>query len=299
MNLRKVRLLLLAYCLFDVFIGGYNGGMFPLQPLAGAQISPIQGAGYQHRLGNIYYSWGYQTYQATVLNTISSGSGTLIVVGMPAGAGGVALSDGTVLPLTTVFNTNTPITVNDANAETVTPSAVSVGPCPAGFLGVGSSATCANVTATFSNAHGASAPVVSGDQGIFEAITDAGNNGGGLVYWTADTGIVTLNTGGLTTTTATKVPTTFYGLGATARVTTTITLTTNWAIGISGQTSAFCSANATLTAGTTCIANQAAPATVGTTNSLTALLITTTVANPGAGALKARVWGWTPVQPSS
>jgi hypothetical protein len=119
---------------------------------------------------------------------------------------------------------------------------------------------------------------------------------GGLVYWVADTGVVTLTTSGLTTTTTTLIPTTFYNLGASAIVKTTITTSANWAVGISGATAIFCSANATKTAGTTCLANQVAPATTGTTQALTAVLFTMGTSNPGAGAIKARVWGFTPVQ---
>jgi hypothetical protein len=201
--------------------------------------------------------------------------------------------------LTSVFNTSTPVAINDGNAETITPTGVSIGSCPAGNLGVGGTALCATLTATINNTHGQSAPVNSGDLGIEEAITDAGAQGGGTVFWMVDTGIVTLSTSGLTTTTTVKVPTNFYGIGAAARVTTTITVTASWAVGISGSTSAFCSANSTLTAGTTCLANQASPASVGTTSALTAILITGATSNPGAGAVKVRVWGFTPVQPAS
>ena len=260
---------------------------------------PAQAQNPAHRVGNIYYSSGYAGWQATVISgNTATGAGVSIIVALPgAGGSGVTLADGSVVAITSVFNTSTPILVNDANAETVTPSGVSVGPCPGG--NVGASQNCITVTGTFNNTHGQSALVTSGDQGIQEAITDAGASGGGLVFWIADTGVVTLNTGGLTTTTTTKVPTNFYNMGAAARVTTAITVTASWAVGISGATGIFCSANSTLTLGTTCLANQAAPASTGTTSALTAVLITGATGNPGAGAVKARVWGWTPVQPAS
>jgi hypothetical protein len=305
-SLRGAKLALFAYVLFDLLIGGICGGLLPLSPLAAAQTAPSlvpfgQQFGYQHRVGALFLAPGYGTWNATVLSgNAATGSQSIVISGNSGGIGGLSLADGTTIPLAVAFNTLTPITIMDANQETVTPSAVSTpAPCGPGFAGVGSTTQCVTVTATFANTHGASAVVVSGDAGIGEAITDAGNQGGGLVYWTVDTGVVTLNTGALTTTTTTKVPTTFYGEGAAARVTTTITTSTNWAVGISGSTSAFCSANATLTAGTTCIANQVAPAAIGTTNTLTALLVTVTGANAGAGAVKIRVWGWTPVQPAS
>lgn len=254
------------------------------------------GAGGSHRVGSIFYAPCYATWQGVILSG-NAASGSAVIVIMPSsngGAGGMTLADGSVIPLSTIFTTNMKLTINDANAETVTPTGVAIGPCPVGFLGVGASIQCASVTATFSNTHGASALVYSGDAGVEEAITDAGNLGGGDVYWQVDTGIVVLSTSGLTTTTTTFVPTTFYAGGASARVTTTITTSTNWAVGVSGTTSSFCAANSTLTAGTTC--TQAATALVGTgSTALTALLYTVTGANAGAGAIKSRVWGFTPV----
>lgn len=280
------------------------GALFLLAGACFAQTSPsIAFLGQKnvlvHNDGGLFLAPGYATWQGTVLvGFTGTGSQTMTITCNSGGVVGVcSLADGYSVPLATIFNTNTPITLMDGNQETVTPSAVT-GPvaCPAGFLGVGSATQCMQVTATFASAHGASAAIVSGDAGIEEAITDAGNAGGGQVYWIVDTGIVTLNTGGLTTTTTTKVPTQFYQLGAAAKVTTTITVTASWAVGITGATGSFCSANSTLTAGTTCLANQVAPATTGTTAGLTALLITGATSNPGAGAVKARIWGFTPVQ---
>jgi hypothetical protein len=305
-NLRTLRLALLAYVLCDM-LAGYAGMIPGLSSTAAGQSAPSiafmgQKAQFAHNLNGVWYAPAYATWQATVLSGNSAtGSQTIIVTCSSGGVQGVCtLADGYSAPLTSIFNTNTPITLLDANVETVTPSAVgSPSPCPSGFLGVGSSTQCVTVTATFASTHGASAPIVSGDAGIFEAITDAGASGGGVVYWQVDTGIVTLTTSGLTTTTTTKVPTNFYNMGAAARVTTSITVTASWAVGISGATGIFCSANSTLTAGTTCLANQASPASTGTTSALTAILITGATSNPGAGAVKARVWGWTPVQPAS
>ena len=257
------------------------------------------GGGGAHRVGAIFYAPCYASYQAQTLSgNAASGSASIVVFDAAGGAGGVVLGDGSLLPLATFFNTNTPITINDANAETVTPSAVSIGPCPVGNLGVGGVIQCATITATFSNTHGASALVYSGDAGIFEAITDAGNLGGGLVYWATDTGIVTLNTGSVTTTTATKVPSVYISMGSSGRVTTTITTSTSWAVGTATNTTDFCTAQTTLTAGTTCsVVNMSSP-TARTTGApaLTAIVFTMGTGAPGAGALKARVWGWTPVQ---
>jgi hypothetical protein len=253
-----------------------------------------------HRVGGMFYSQGYVGWQAYVLSGNAATGSQSIIVAAQGGSGIIVLPDQTAVPLATVFNTNTPISLNDANAETVTPSAVTIGVCPAGNLGVGGSNQCATITATFSNTHGAGALVGTGDAGIMEAVTDAGNQGGGLVYWQVDTGIVTLNTGSVTTTTTTKVPSPYISLGGSGRVTTTITTSTSWAVGVSGATTDFCTAQTTLTAGTTCnVVALTSPTSRGTgAVALTAILFTMGTGAPGAGAVKARVWGYTPVQPA-
>jgi hypothetical protein len=303
LNLRTLRLALLTYVLCDILVG--YAGVFPGSNMLAAQTAPSiaflgQKAQFAHNLNGVWYAPAYATWQATVLSGNSAtGSQSIIVVCNAGGVQGVCqLNDGYSVPLASIFNTNTPIYLMDANNETVTPSAVSIGACSPGFLGVGASAQCATITATFSNTHGASAPVVSGDAGMFEAITDAGVSGGGLVYWVADTGIVVLSTSGLTTTTTTKVPTNRSSTGCAARVTTTITVTASWAVGSTASGASFCSANSTLTAGTTGVANQVAPTSTGTTSALEAVVFTGATSNPGAGAIKARVWGFTPVQPA-
>jgi hypothetical protein len=245
-----------------------------------------------HNMGGIYYAPIYNTWRATIVSgNTGTGSGTSIVVSAPT-----SLIDGYAVNPASVFNTNVPILVNDNNSETVTPTSVSIGSC--GAFGNAPSGTCATVTGTFNNTHGAGSALIvqSGDNGIEEALTDAGNFGGGLVFWQVDTGNVTLSTSGATTTTTTKIPTQYINFGASAIVETTIATATNWAIGVASHTSAFCSANSTLTAGTTCIANQVAPTVTGTTTALTALLITTTGSQTTAGVVKTRVWGYTPVQ---
>lgn len=285
------KLFMLVSALLLSAAGVFAQGTFPGNP---QQVSP------QHRIGGVFQALAYNSWQAIILSgNAASGSQSIIVYPGPGGAAAIEIADGTTLSLATVFNTNTPISINDANAEVVTPTAVSISTCPAGNLGVGSSSQCAVITATFANTHGQSALVTSGDFGIEEAITDAGNQGGGTVFWMVDTGIVTLSTGGATTTTTTKIPTQLYGIGAAARITTTVTTATTWSVGsTTGGAAIFCSSNSTMTAGTTCIANQAAPAVTGTTQALTTVLFTFT-GTPGAGAIKARVWGFTPVQASS
>lgn len=109
----------------------------------------------------------------------SAGPGPLQVgIGVPAGVGTVtlnwgqsALGDGTILiPL----NVNAPITIGTgANAETVTPSAVSNN-TPTVYQST-------TVTATFANAHGIGDNVSSGSIGLQEAINFASSMGGGTV----------------------------------------------------------------------------------------------------------------------
>lgn len=286
------RMLVAVSALLLSAAGMFAQGTFPGNPL---QNSPL------HRVGGVFNALSYSTWSSALISgNTSTGSGVSVVIFPGSTTATETLADGSAVPLTVVFNTNVPVLVDvgQANAEVVTPTAVSFGPCPAGNLGVGGSATCATITGTFNNTHGQSAIVTSGDFGIEEAITDAGNQGGGTVFWMIDTGIVTLNTGGLTTTTTTKVPATFYQQGSGARVTTTITTSANWSVGVSGATGAFCASNATLTAGTTCTPVAGALTGTGST-ALTAVLFTMGTSNPGAGALKARVWGYTPVSATS
>lgn len=270
--------------------------LFGAVPSFAQQITPPVGE-VGHVQGGVYFSAAYAGWQGRVLSGNSTtGAGSTIVVQQPG-----ALPDGYSIPLSSIFPAAAPfvpVQITDANPEVIVPTAVSApSTCPTGAAGPINS-QCVTITANIANSHGVSAFVSSGDSGIMEAITDAGANGGGLVYWTTDTGSVTLNTGGLTTTTTAKIPTQFVNMGASARVTTTITTSANWSVGAATTgASAICTANSTLTAGTTCIANQTSTVSLsGTTNALQAITFTMGTSNPGAGAVKARVWGWTPVQ---
>lgn len=241
--------------------------------------------------GGVFYATGYAQWSIPIVTGCIAG-GTSITVNAPA----ATAPDGRVfLPFSNAAGAFPLITVGLGSLqETVTPTSVSNS-----ILGANGNVTCTvTVSGGFTNAHGAGELITSGDDGIMEAINDAALAGGGVVFWTVDTGAVTLATGGLTTTTTKFVPTIFYNSGASARVTTTITTSANWAVGISGATTVFSTANSTLTAGTTALAVQASPVKTGTTNALTAILFTMGTSNPGAGAIKARCWGWTPVQAS-
>lgn len=131
------------------------------------------------RPGGVFYATAFSTYHARVLSGNSStGSGTSVTVTQPP-----AMADGTVMDIHNLWPNGplTPIKVNDNNAETVTPTAVSYATCPAGNLGVGGSPLCATITGTFNNTHGQNADVISGTFGLQEAINEAFFSGGGTV----------------------------------------------------------------------------------------------------------------------
>jgi hypothetical protein len=247
------------------------------------------------RVGGNYFAPAYANWGAYILSG-NSATGSQTITVCPAQA---ALPDGRVFnPFGNQNGTFAPITVDPQGsvAETVTPTAVSVIAAPAGASGA---QQCANVTATFSNTHGASystSQVISGDGGIQEALNDAAANGGGQVYWEKDCGAVTLNTGGVTTTTTCNIPKTFTNLGGSSRTTTTITVATSFSVGISGATASFVSACTSLTAGQDCSQFQVSPTKVSQGAGLGAMLITAAGGTPGAGVVHPKVWGYTEVQ---
>lgn len=201
------------------------------------------------------------------------------------------------------FNAKEKINIGTGSvAEIATISSVSN--CNAGALALPGQPVVCTITLSsgVSNAHSIGEPITSADNGIMEAVSYAQETGGGQVYFLVDCGIITLSTSGLTTTSTCFVPNVFYNQGAAGRVTTTITTSANWAVGISNATSAFCTANSTLTTGTTCIANQGAYALSAvsspTANDITAVLITAGTSNAGAGKVHVKVWGYAPAQPA-
>lgn len=244
----------------------------------------------------MYFSPAYSQWRGFTETAITvTGSSTTVTLGPSI----ITLPDGRLVhPFGAQDSALTPIAFDmGAVAETITPTAVSVTSCPTNG-DFSPPAQCVNFTGTFTNTHGTHTYVGSGSQGIQEAFADAGSNGGGLVYWQADTGSFTLSTSGLTTTTTALVPKFFISMGASAIVKTTITTSTNWAVGIAGSTSAFCTADSTLTANETCQTHSTlnSPAVVSQGTGTTAILFTVTGANAGAGAVRAKVWGLTPVQ---
>ena len=261
-----------------------------------------------HYVAGVYSAPAYATWQAVVVQGNSStGSGVSIIVapqGAGAQGGGMTLADGSSIPLTAIFNTNVPIALADANAETVTPSSVSIGNCPGG--NVGADVVCATITGTFNNTHGPGAIVVSGDNGLQEAITDAGNQGGGMVYWQNDGGIVSLSTSGATTTVCSScIPAGALVLGVVSRVTTTITgCSGGWELGDGTTATRFTAANGTLTAGTVSNANlQTTSGVASTTTGMLAaaaksIVNTCVTSNASAGAVHVRAFGYVLATPN-
>ena len=106
--------------------------------------------------------------------------------------------------------------------------------------------------------------------------------------------LLTLSTVGLTTdTTANLLPAGAIIDAVTARVTTAITTTTNWAVGDPTSSARFCSANATKTQGTTSVCTNQWDGSLATTLALSPpqaaaakVRITCTGSNPGAGAIR-------------
>jgi hypothetical protein len=188
-----------------------------------------------------------------------------------------------------------PITIGNQGAgtqETVTPTAVSG--CNVPNQGAAAQGLC-QITATFTYAHGRGDAITSGDNGWQEAMNDAAANGGGLVRWAVDCGIITLSTSSATTTSTCLIPKDFTNMGGSVHVTTTITTAATYGIGISGATSAFISACSSLTAGLGCAGFQVSPTAVNGGAGQGDLLITANAA-AGAGAMRVKVWGFSQAQ---
>lgn len=256
--------------------------------------TPVGGPAGVSRIGNQFYAVQYSCWRTTLVNGNTATGSQTVSVFMSYASPSISLPDGRqVQP----FATTVPITFDiGANAETLTPSAVGTpGPCPGFYPGF-----CVNVTATFSNLHGVSTVVASGDSGIQEAINDAAAQGApGMVWWTIDPGIVTLSTGGANTNLGSvNIPTRSVVTSATARVTTTIaTCAGGWSLGFSTGTE-FGAANTTLTAGTTTDSSTLVLPTVMTA-AATVPIAHCTTSNASAGAIHAHFEGYKVVAPTS
>lgn len=136
-------------------------------------------------------------------------------------------------------------------------------------------------------------------------ITESTANGGTWVMGQASE-LLTLSTVGLTTDTAANLlPVDAIIEAVVCRVTTTITTTTNWAVGDGTTAARFRAANATLTAGTTSVgidhwSGAVTTLAAGPSQAAAAKVrITCTGANPGAGVIRITVFYRKFVAPTS
>jgi hypothetical protein len=256
-------------------------------PLAFAQ-------GLSKPLGAIYDSTKYAGWGASVASG-NSATGSQTITVCPAFQ---TLPDGRLFnPWSTAMS----FTIDPAggSSETLTPSAVSQVTAPVGYSNQQNA--CENVTATFSNTHGASLnplQIISGDQGIQEAISDAQNSGGGDVFFLIDSGTLTLSTSGANTTFGANIPTRSVISGASLRVLTTIgTCAGGWSLGWSTGTE-ITAANTTLTAGTTSDSSTHSEP-VAFNAAATQPLVHCTTSNASAGVVHAKVWGFKHAAPAN
>lgn len=239
-----------------------------------------------------YNAPNFGKWQLQVANTIAaSGTSILVNAGITTTADGIQFVPFAVKQKINVGTGST--------AEIATISAVSG--CNATAL-PGTTATCTLTVGALSNAHGIGEPITSADNGIIEAISFAAQTGGGPVFWKVDCGNITLSTSGLTTTSSCFVPNSFYNIGGACRVTTTITTSANWEVGVTGALASICAQDTTLTANETAFTHQTATTanlvTSATVADLAAVLITAGTSNAGAGKVHVKAWGYTVAQPA-
>lgn len=243
----------------------------------------------------VFYAPNFGKWQVPLGSAITGGATTVFNAAFAV----ATTPDGLVF---VPFAVNERITIGlGSTQDTVTISALSN--CNPGANAVpGQPVVCSiTVSGAPTNSHSSGEPILSADNGIMEATGYAANTGGGQVYFLVDCGIITLNTGAATTTSTCFIPNQYISIGGATRVTTTITTSASYSVGSVNATTSMITSCTALTAGTTCIAFQSAPAsalvTGATAANLTALLITAN-ASAGAGALHAKVWGFVEAQPA-
>ena len=280
----KLRNLILGFALTTLSIAGF-------------------GQSYLSQPGTTPALWNAQDYNYAPLQVYSGSAGT--------GAYTITLYNGSItLPnhrQVSIFGNTAVATENVAlppfvigslgsgNQETVTSYTVSG--CSNPNQGASQQGTC-QISATFTYAHGRGDLITSADSGWQEAMNDASNNGGGPVAYQIDCGVITLSTSGATTTSTCLIPKDFTNMGASVHVTTTITTSTSYGIGISGATAAYISACTSLTAGLGCAGFQVTPTNVNGGAGTGDLLITAAGGTAGAGAAHIKVWGVSQAQSS-
>jgi len=133
-------------------------------------------------LASAYANWSVKS-----LNAVSAASNAMTLNQCTPQVG----SNGRFAPFGSIFALNVPLLIVDgASTETVTPTAVS-SPTPAGPSAV-NPINC-SFTATFTNAHSAGVTIMSGDNGLFEAVNDAVAQGFGLVTVDGSSGLTVAN----------------------------------------------------------------------------------------------------------
>lgn len=157
----------------------------------------------------------------------------------------------------------------------------------------------------------------SGNATFAQAVTETGNdtclanrilqsaNGAQLIHGQISEEITLSTTGATTDSSQNLLPATAIILGVVARVTTTITIATDWAVGDGTTPARFCAANATMTAGTTSTTSGTAwttgiaSATTGMKQTAAAKVRITTTGTPGAGKIRVTVFYAQSVAPTS
>lgn len=276
------------------FESGPNGGTNPVLRLVNSTASQADGVSIT----------GLAAGGGVTFTALSSGSNAPITL-TPKGTGGVLIGDGTAANPALAFAsaTGTGIWQNVggfAFSAAGTQFALfknTLFQVGAGItIGWGNSFTAPD--AAFSRNAAGVVEVNNGVSGTGGAllVRGAGAINGQALTINSASELLTLSTGGLTTdTSANLLPAGAIILSVTCRVTTTITTTTNWAVGDPTTAARFSAANATLTAGTTSIgldhlSGAVATLAAGPTQAAAAKVrITCTGANPGAGAIRITV----------
>jgi len=146
----------------------------------------------------------------------------------------------------------------------------------------------------------------NGTFNVFSAITNLGTSAnvarlrsagtnGGIWERTSVSALITLNTGGTTTDSASIIPADCIVEAVTYRVTTTITTAASFSIGDATTAARFVSGATGLTAGTTGVGLRHWQGSVttdaaGPVYTAASVVRITTNANPGAGAIRVQVW---------
>jgi hypothetical protein len=133
--------------------------------------------------GGRFLASSYANWSVKSTNAVASGSQSITLDNCYPAIG----SDNRQAVFTSLFNTDVKLTIIDGSlTESVTPTAITT-PTQAGPSTV-NPFNCA-FTATFANAHGVGVRIVSGDQGLMEAVNDASAAGSSVVTVDQSSGV--------------------------------------------------------------------------------------------------------------